>query len=101
MAYPTEPPREQESTYLVQDRNNQEEMIRLDLQDKMLNIGMGGVLPELADPTQLRRVLDVGCGTGNWLRETARTYPTIENLVGADISDKMLVYARAQAVAEQ
>ena len=101
MAFPTEPLREQESTYLVQDRNNQEEMIRLDLQDKMLNIGMGGVLPELADHSHLRRVLDVGCGTGNWLIETARTYPNIEKLVGVDISDKMLTFARAQAQAQQ
>jgi hypothetical protein len=30
MAYPTEPLREQESTYIIQDRTNQEEMIRLE-----------------------------------------------------------------------
>src|SRR5579859_4903849 len=101
MPYPTEPLREQESTYLVQDRDNQEEMIRLDLQDKMLNTGMGGVLPELVDHAHLRRVLDVGCGTGSWLMETARTYPTIERLVGVDISDKMLAFARAQAQEQQ
>ena len=35
------------------------------VQDKMLTAEMGGVLPELSDPTQLRRVLDVGCGTGD------------------------------------
>ena len=29
--------------------------------------------------------------------ETARTYPTIEKLVGVDISDKMIEYARSQA----
>lgn len=94
---PTEPQREYASTYIVQDRSNQEEMDRLEIQDQMLTTGMGGVLPELADPTSLRRVLDVGCGTGGWLMETARTYPIIERLVGADISSKMVAYARAQA----
>jgi SAM-dependent methyltransferase len=97
---PIDPQKEQSSTYFVQDRENQEEMTRLEIQDKMLTIGMGGVLPELADPTQLRRVLDVGCGTGGWLIETAKTYQSLEKLVGADISGKMLAYARAQADAE-
>src|SRR5437762_12869890 len=97
MPYPTEPQREHPSTYLVQDRSNEEEMARLETQDKLLTTGMGGVLPELPDPTILRHILDVGCGTGGWLREAAVTCPTIEKLVGADISDKMMQYARAQA----
>jgi ubiquinone/menaquinone biosynthesis C-methylase UbiE len=96
-----EPLREQESTYFVQDRANLQEMKRLEIQDKMANIGMGGVLPELTDHSRLQRVLDVGCGTGCWLMETARTYPTIEKLVGIDISDKMIAYARAQAQVQQ
>jgi ubiquinone/menaquinone biosynthesis C-methylase UbiE len=81
----------------VQDRDNQEEMTRLEVQDKMITTGMGGVLPELTDTTVLRQVLDVGCGTGGWLIEVAREYPTIEKLVGADISNKMISYARARA----
>src|SRR5579859_2846965 len=94
-----DPQREQSSTYFVQDRDSLEEMDRLQVQDKMFTRGMGGVLPELADPTRLRRVLDVGCGTGGWLIETAQTYPTIEKLVGADISGKILAHARIQAEA--
>jgi ubiquinone/menaquinone biosynthesis C-methylase UbiE len=85
----------------VQDRSNLEEIARLEVQDKMITKGQGGVLPELADPTVLRRVLDVGCGTGGWLVETARTHPMIEKLVGVDISDKMTAYARDQAEALQ
>jgi ubiquinone/menaquinone biosynthesis C-methylase UbiE len=77
-----------------------EEMARLELQDKMITTGMDGVLPELPDPTLLRRVLDVGCGTGGWLIETAKTYPTIERLVGADISGKILAYAREAVTAQ-
>jgi ubiquinone/menaquinone biosynthesis C-methylase UbiE len=95
------PMREQPSAYMIMDRDNQDEMTRLEIQDKMLTSGMGGPLPELADPTTLRSVLDVGCGAGYWLMETARTYPMIEQLVGGDISSKMLSYARARASASQ
>jgi ubiquinone/menaquinone biosynthesis C-methylase UbiE len=56
-------------------------------------------LPELADPTLLRRMLDVGCGTGGWLIETAKRYPAIEKLVGVDISKTMVAHARQEATA--
>jgi len=95
------PMREIASTYIVQDRNNQDEMTRLSIQDRMLTKGQGGPLDGVADPTTLRSILDVGCGTGDWLMETARTYPMIEKLAGGDISGKMLSYARAKAEAEQ
>ena len=101
MSHSMEPLRELDSAYFVQDRSNLEEVTRLEIQDKMITAGMGGVLPELADPTSLRRVLDVGCGTGGWLIEMAKIYPTIEKLVGADISGKMMEYARTQAAAQQ
>jgi ubiquinone/menaquinone biosynthesis C-methylase UbiE len=42
----------------------------------------------------------VGCGTGGWLIETAKNYPTIEQLVGGDVSNRILAYARQQAEAE-
>ena len=100
MSYATVKLREHPSTYFVQDRSNLEEMTRLEIQDHMLTVGMGGVLPELADPTSLRHLLDVGCGTGGWLRETALAYPTIEILFGGDISGKMLTHAAALAEAE-
>jgi ubiquinone/menaquinone biosynthesis C-methylase UbiE len=99
MSNPREPSREQASTYFVEDRSSLDEMARLEVQDQMITTEMGGVLPELADPTMLRRVLDVGCGTGGWLMKTARAYPMIEKLVGTDISSKMIAHARAQAKA--
>jgi ubiquinone/menaquinone biosynthesis C-methylase UbiE len=100
MSYSNVELREHPSTYFVQDRENLEEMTRLELQDKMLTTAMGGVLPEFRDHSFLRRVLDVGCGTGGWLIETALTYPTIEQLFGGDISAKILSCARAKAEAE-
>jgi ubiquinone/menaquinone biosynthesis C-methylase UbiE len=100
VSYPTEPLKEHPSTYFVEDRANQEERDRLEAQDAMLTVGMGGVLPELDDTQHICSVLDVGCGTGGWLMETAKMYPTIERLVGVDISSKMLAYARDRATAQ-
>src|SRR5262249_11829892 len=91
------PYQEHPSTYLVEDRSNPEEMERLLIQDRLLTTLMGGVLPEQETTAGLRRVLDVGCGTGGWLIETARSYPSIEKLVGVDISRMMLAYAWEQA----
>jgi ubiquinone/menaquinone biosynthesis C-methylase UbiE len=76
-------------------------MTRLQIQDQMITSMMGGVLPEQPNPTRFQRVLDVGCGTGGWLIEVAKTYPTISLLIGADISAKMLAYARSQAEEQQ
>lgn len=93
-----EPPRQElASTYVVQDRSNLTEMERLFFQDEMLTTAMGGVLAEQENPQALRRVLDVGCGTGGWLIETAKAYPQIELLIGVDISATMLDFARAKA----
>lgn len=89
--------REHPSTYVVQDRSNADEMARLHLQDQILTTGMGGVLPEQADPSLFTSIIDVGCGTGSWLIEVAKTHPTVKRLAGVDISGKMLDYAREQA----
>jgi ubiquinone/menaquinone biosynthesis C-methylase UbiE len=93
------PRKEHPSTYVVQDRDNQEEFTRLQLQDQMITERMGGLLPEQPDPTTFKRVLDIGCGTGGWLIEVAKAYPNMTQLFGVDISSKMLDYARVQAEA--
>ncbi|HEY3992365.1 MAG TPA: class I SAM-dependent methyltransferase [Ktedonobacteraceae bacterium] len=99
MTSPQKP--EHASTYYVQDRANMQELARLIAQDRMMTASMGGVLPEQADPASLRRVLDVGCGTGGWLLEAAKQYPALEYLAGVDISGKMLEHAREQAALHQ
>jgi ubiquinone/menaquinone biosynthesis C-methylase UbiE len=101
MSNSTDPRREHPSTYVVQDRSNEEELTRLQVQDQMLTAGMGGVLPEQPDPSIFRRVLDVGSGTGGWLIEAARTYPSMTLLVGVDVSERMVKYARSQAETRQ
>jgi ubiquinone/menaquinone biosynthesis C-methylase UbiE len=84
-------------TYVVQDRNNQDEQQRLIIQDRQVTEAMGGVLPEQQEPSQFRRVLDIGCGPGGWLLEVAQTYPQIEKLYGIDISPTIIRHARQQS----
>ena len=97
----TEPQKlkEHPSTYFVQDRSSEDELTRLHVQDQLLTQGMGGVLPEQDDLSRFRRVLDVGCGTGDWLITLVQQLPNATLLVGADVSHRMVEYARNQAQA--
>lgn len=91
---------EQPSTYFVQDRRNKDELKRVTIQDEMITTSMGGVLPEQTNTSRFHRVLDVGCGTGGWIIRAAKTYPSM-SLIGIDISQIMIDYARERAQAEQ
>jgi len=87
------------STYFITDRQQDRELHRLLVQDQLLTESMGGVLSEQPDPTLFHRILDIGCGPGGWVLETARTYPWM-HLDGIDISQRMIAAAREQAEAE-
>ncbi len=91
------PKKEYASTYYAQGRQSAQELVRLTIQGRMMTEAMGGPLPEQADPSSFRRVLDIACGPGEWVIETAKTYPTM-SLTGIDISQSMIQYAREQAV---
>lgn len=97
MPIPPDSPQEHPSTYFMPDRSNEEEMTRLELQDRMATRILGGVLPEQTDLSSVRRILDVACGTGGWLVEVAQDIASIERLVGVDVSNRMLNAARAHA----
>lgn len=101
MPLPANPQRGRPSTYFVQERSMEEELNRLQVQDRLVTAIMGGVLPEQPGPITFRRVLDVGCGTGDWLIEVAKTYPDISLLVGVDTNERAIAYARGQAAAQQ
>lgn len=88
--------KEHPSTYYAQDRQNEEELVRLMVQGKVITEAMEGLLSEQPDPTIFRRVLDVGCGPGEWIIDAAKTYPTM-SFIGIDISRRMIEYAREQA----
>jgi ubiquinone/menaquinone biosynthesis C-methylase UbiE len=79
--------------------HSEEELNRLRIQDEAAALTLG-LLPEEADPGRFSRVLDVACGTGGWLIRLAKAYPTISLLVGVDVNEHMLEYARDQASAE-
>ena len=101
MTEPQHPPkRERPSTYVVQDRQNQQELERLTMQDQLATTVMGGVLPEQSNKAALHRILDVGCGTGGWAIEVAKKYPHI-SVIGVDISNAMIAYANTQAAEQQ
>lgn len=74
------------------------EMARLINLDRLTTQCMGGLFSELstADLASVHRVLDIGCGPGGWVQEVAFAYPKME-VVGIDISQTMIAYARAQA----
>lgn len=84
-----------ENTYMV-DSESAAEMARLMRQDHLLTQGMGGLFPERPDLSNIERILDIACGPGGWVMEVAFANPEID-VVGVDISQTMIEYARAQA----
>ena len=94
-----QPDRRKESTYVL-DEESEMEMARLLRQDQLLTQGMGGILPDQHDLSNVQRVLDLACGPGGWVLDLAFTYQDIE-IVGIDVSERMITYANAQAKAQE
>jgi len=88
-------PRQPLTTYFI-DPEDPTETTRLLLLDKTVTQSMGSLFPESLDLTQVSTVLDLACGPGGWALGVARTHPEME-VVGVDISQKMVRYANAQA----
>jgi ubiquinone/menaquinone biosynthesis C-methylase UbiE len=78
------------------DPENAAEMARLTKQARMLTQVMGGLLGEEINPSQIHDILDLACGPGEWVLETAREYPG-KRVTGVDVSHLMIEYARFQA----
>jgi len=90
-----EPTKPKENTYVI-DSENSAEMARLMRQDQLLTHEMGGLFPEGLDLANVSRILDVACGPGGWVLETAFLHSDTE-VVGIDISQNMIEYAQTQA----
>ncbi len=104
MPAPRNPHSDNSHTYFVQDnsnRTNKDEFARLQLQGQMLTTSMGGVLPEQTDISTFQHVLDIGCGTGDWLIATAETTPVPTRLLGVDINKKIIEYAQGETQAHK
>ncbi len=84
-----------ENTYFI-DAESGAETARLLNQDRLITRHMGGIFPARLDLSNVLDVLDIGCGPGGWVFEVAFAYPGM-NVVGIDISQTTIEYARAQA----
>jgi ubiquinone/menaquinone biosynthesis C-methylase UbiE len=78
------------------DTEHLAEMSRLMGQGALLTHMGGGLLPEYPDLARFSFVLDAACGPGEWALEYAFKSPTTE-VVGFDISERMIAYATEQA----
>jgi ubiquinone/menaquinone biosynthesis C-methylase UbiE len=95
MTTPVEPSKS--GNVYFNDTESGAEMARLLDQDRLITKGMGGLFPERSNSfSGIQRVLDAACGPGGWAMEVAFTHPEIE-VVGFDVSQSMIDYARAQA----
>lgn len=88
-----------ENTYIINPEHTAE-LVRLVSQDQSMNEAMGSLFPKQLDLANTERVLDVACGPGGWALEVAFHYQDID-VVGIDISELMIRYARSQAQVQQ
>ena len=72
------------------------EMVRLTDQDRLITMGMDGLVPELPDLAGINRVLDVACGPGGWALDLAQKYQHLQ-VQGIDVDGGMIDYATTQA----
>src|SRR6267378_4369088 len=86
---------DEQNTYFT-NPENAAEMARLTRQARMLTQAMGGPLGEQKDLSHSYDILDLACGPGEWVLETAKHYPD-KRVMGVDISRLMTDYARFQA----
>lgn len=84
-----------ENTYVI-DSESGAEMARLTDQDRLFTEATRSLFPPDFDLTPVSRVLDVACGPGGWALEVAYNHSELD-VIGIDISQKMIHYANAQA----
>ncbi len=84
-----------ETTYII-DAENAAEMARLIRQGRTVTQNTDALFPGHIDRSGIRRVLDIGCGPGEWAFAVATAHPEIQ-VTGIDISQIMIEYANAQA----
>jgi|SRR5579885_248489 ubiquinone/menaquinone biosynthesis C-methylase UbiE len=86
------------NTYFI-DHRDERELARLLMQDNLFN-EIIAMVPEQFAPRGNARILDLACGPGGWALQVAQAYPQC-SVVGVDISERMIAYARAQAEARE
>src|SRR5690348_17296725 len=86
----------QQGNYFL-DAENAGEMARLIKQARVMSDATGLLPPDLhITPEKTARILDIGCGPGEWITAVAKEYGAWE-VWGVDISRLMTSYARYTA----
>ncbi len=80
-------------TKLLRLRETEDDVAHLLTLHRALSAWMGGALPPTLDTSRIRRVLDVGCGIGAWVREVAQGNPRMQ-VFGVDASRFCIEQAR-------
>jgi len=91
---------EQSSQYghgYIFNQESAAEKARLLLQDRLMNIAVGGLIPELKeeDLHTVHSILDIGCGPGGWALDVAKNYEHM-HVVGIDNSKTMIAHAHEE-----
>ena len=81
------------------DAENVYEMDRLTNQARLMTEHIG-LLPPQVSLTERQSALDIGCGPGEWVLEMAERNPGCQ-VVGLDISQRMITHARSRALVQQ
>ena len=91
----------EENTYFLGKEviSRESELVRLAEQARQIQEGIVEIFPPSLDPGLVRRVLDIGSGSGDWCLEAAQAYPDCE-VIGIDISEQMVKYGQAQAASK-
>ena len=87
------------NSYIL-DANDEVEMARLVFQNYLITRNTDGLSlrpPGSSYTSEIDAILDMACGAGGWVLQMAEKYPETE-VMGVDLSIRMLTYARAQAL---
>lgn len=76
------------------------EVARLFFGNPYMMESLGSLLPPAIDLTNVHKVLDIGCGAGEWARRLAKAHPHI-HVIGIDTSLNLIQSAVNRAVAEK
>ncbi len=81
------------NTYIF-DPESPTELARLTNQERIVTQAKGGPLSGVPDPSGLRNIVDLGCGPGGWVLDTAFALPDAK-VKRVDVSRLMVDYANA------
>jgi SAM-dependent methyltransferase len=76
------------------------EVVRVFFGHPYMMEALGSLLPPMIDLRKAQKVLDVGCGNGEWARRVAKAYPHL-HVIGIDTSLHLIQEAVSRATSEK